>query len=167
MTPRAALARLCAAAALALALDQGSKRLVLDGLDLADRYRIEVVPGLFTLKMGWNTGVNFGLLASDADFTRWFLIALAIAVSAVVAVWAIRRRSGAFVLGAGALIGGALGNAIDRALYGAVADFLNVTCCGLNNPYAFNVADVAIFLGALTLAFAPAPETRTEAPRRG
>ena len=45
------------------------------------------------------------------------------------------------------VIGGALGNAIDRLLYGAVADFINITCCGLRNPYSFNLADVFIFIG--------------------
>jgi signal peptidase II len=52
---------------------------------------------------------------------------------------------------AGLLIGGALGNVVDRVLYGAVADFLNMSCCGIDNPFAFNVADVAIFVGAIGL----------------
>jgi len=51
-------------------------------------------------------------------------------------------------LGAGLVVGGAIGNALDRVIYGAVADFLNMSCCGLNNPYVFNVADIAIFAGA-------------------
>ena len=54
------------------------------------------------------------------------------------------------------LIGGALGNVVDRVLYGAVADFLNMSCCGINNPYAFNVADIAIFIGAAALILLPA-----------
>jgi signal peptidase II len=54
-------------------------------------------------------------------------------------------------LGRGLLVGGALGNVIDRIAYGAVADFLNMSCCGIENPYAFNVADIAIFAGALGL----------------
>jgi signal peptidase II len=49
------------------------------------------------------------------------------------------------------LVGGALGNVIDRIVYGAVADFLNISCCGIENPYAFNVADIAIFAGAIGL----------------
>ena len=49
------------------------------------------------------------------------------------------------------LIGGALGNVIDRIVYGAVADFLNMSCCGFDNPFAFNVADIAIFIGAFGL----------------
>jgi signal peptidase II len=54
---------------------------------------------------------------------------------------------------AGLLIGGALGNVVDRVLYGAVADFLNMSCCGIENPYTFNVADIAIFAGAIGLIF--------------
>jgi signal peptidase II len=56
------------------------------------------------------------------------------------------------LIAAGAIVGGALGNALDRAIYGAVADFLNMSCCGIANPYAFNVADIGIFAGAITLA---------------
>jgi signal peptidase II len=48
-------------------------------------------------------------------------------------------------------VGGALGNVVDRLAYGAVADFLNMSCCGIDNPYAFNVADIAIFFGAVGL----------------
>jgi signal peptidase II len=56
-------------------------------------------------------------------------------------------------LAGGLLLGGAIGNVIDRLLYGAVADFLNMSCCGFTNPYAFNVADISIFAGAVGLAF--------------
>ncbi len=52
---------------------------------------------------------------------------------------------------AGLIVGGAIGNALDRVIFGAVADFLNMSCCGINNPYAFNVADIAIFFGAFGL----------------
>ena len=48
-------------------------------------------------------------------------------------------------------MGGALGNVVDRVLHGAVADFLNMSCCGINNPYAFNIADISIFIGAIGL----------------
>jgi signal peptidase II len=53
------------------------------------------------------------------------------------------------------LLGGALGNVVDRLIYGAVADFLNMSCCGIDNPYAFNVADIAVFAGAIGLVLAP------------
>lgn len=138
-------------------LDQGTKWLVVEELGLMHRLRIDVWPGVLTFVMAWNRGINFGVLASDSPAQALMLAGLALAISIGVAVWAVRRNEGWFTLGAGLLIGGALGNAVDRVRYGAVADFLNVTCCGIVNPYAFNVADIAIFAGALTLAFAPSP----------
>lgn len=152
--------RLAAVAGATFALDQATKLIVVEGMGLAERLRIDVLPGVFTLKMGWNRGINFGLLAHGSEAARLGLVALAVAVSCAVAAWALRRAEPWFALGAGLVIGGALGNAVDRLRYGAVADFLNVTCCGIVNPFAFNVADVAIFAGAAVIAFAPAPETQ-------
>ena len=102
--------------------------------------------------MAWNRGVNFGLMAGG-ESTRWLLVALALGISVWVAVWLTGPGPGAGRRSrAGCSIGGALGNTVDRVLYGAVADFLNMSCCGIENPYAFNVADIAIFLGAVGLA---------------
>ncbi len=140
------------AAAGTFALDQASKVAVVHGLNLIERGVIEVVPPLLTFRMAWNQGINFGLFSGEADLTRWGLIALAIGISIWVYVWVQRNHPGKGAqISAGLLIGGAMGNVIDRILYGAVADFLNMTCCGIENPYAFNVADVAIFAGALGL----------------
>ena len=68
-----------------------------------------------------------------------------------VVLWWIRREPGGIwqKIAAGLLIGGAMGNVVDRLVYGAVADFLNMSCCGIDNPYAFNVADIAVFAGAV------------------
>ncbi len=133
-------------------LDQVSKLAVVFGLDLINRGVIEVFPPYLTFRMAWNRGVNFGLFSTNTDIMRWLLIAVAIAIS--VWVWTWIRREGASTpaqISAGLLIGGAIGNVIDRVVYGAVADFLNVSCCGIENPYAFNVADIAIFAGAFGL----------------
>ena len=101
----------------------------------------------------WNYGINFGLFAQDSDVTRWVLVGLSCAVSAFVVGWAYRQQLDLWArLCAGLLIGGALGNALDRVIHGAVVDFLNMSCCGINNPYAFNVADITIFAGAFGLA---------------
>jgi signal peptidase II len=133
-------------------VDQLSKLAVVWGLDLASRGDIDVIPPFLNFRMAWNQGVNFGLLSHDAEFMRWVLIAVALAISAWVWIW-VRRDDPAprVQLLAGLLIGGALGNVVDRVLYGAVADFLNMSCCGIENPFAFNVADVAIFVGAIGL----------------
>lgn len=134
------------------ALDQLSKWAVVHGLGLVDLGRIEVWPPYLVFQMAWNQGVNFGLFANDAALMRWVLIAVALAISAYVLIWVWREnvsRSGQ--IAGGILVGGALGNVVDRVIYGAVADFLNMSCCGIFNPFSFNVADIAIFVGAFGL----------------
>ena len=85
------------------------------------------------------------------------LIAVALVISGAVLWWVHHEPAGRWQkIAAGLLVGGALGNVIDRLIYGAVADFLNMSCCGINNPYAFNVADIAVFVGAFGLVLLPA-----------
>lgn len=133
-------------------IDQLSKLAVVHGLDLVNRHEIDVLPPLLNFRMAWNYGVNFGLLSHGSDLARWGLVVLALAISAWVVWWMRRERGNIWAeLSGGLLVGGALGNVIDRIAYGAVADFLNMSCCGIENPYAFNVADIAIFVGALGL----------------
>lgn len=135
-----------------LITDQALKWFIVVGLNLREVLYIEVLPPWLTLTMAWNRGVNFGLFASDSDVMRWVLIALALFISAWVWLWVRREGAGRMLqVATGLLVGGALGNVIDRLVWGAVADFLNVTCCGIRNPYAFNVADIAIFAGAFGL----------------
>jgi len=133
-------------------LDQASKYLVVHILNLRNLGEIDVLPPLLNLRMAWNYGVNFGLMSSGSDLTRWVLIAVALLISGAVLRWVYRDPPGLIgMISAGLLVGGALGNVVDRLLYGAVADFLNMSCCGISNPYAFNVADIAIFVGAFGL----------------
>ncbi|THD73997.1 signal peptidase II [Thalassobius vesicularis] len=133
-------------------LDQASKYLVVHILNLRVRGEIDVIPPILNLRMAWNEGVNFGLFASGSDVVRWGLIVLALVIVAAVLWWVNSDPQGRWgMLSAGLLIGGALGNVVDRLLYGAVADFLNMSCCGISNPYAFNIADIAIFVGAFGL----------------
>ena len=135
-----------------LALDQFTKWAVVFGLDLVHRGEIDVFPPYLVFRMAWNYGMNFGLMAQGSDLGRAVLIGVALVISVWVWVWVKREKSGPHAeIAAGLLIGGALGNVIDRILYGAVADFLNMSCCGIDNPFAFNVADVAIFFGAVGL----------------
>ncbi|VAV94531.1 Lipoprotein signal peptidase [hydrothermal vent metagenome] len=131
-----------------LLTDQLLKYLILHVLDLVRGREIDVLPPWLNLRMGWNTGVNFGLFSSN----RWVLIAIALIIIAVI-LWWIKREPGGLwqKISAGLLIGGALGNVADRLIYGAVADFLNMSCCGINNPFVFNTADIAVFAGALGL----------------
>jgi signal peptidase II len=136
------------------ALDQGSKYGVLYGLNLIEVWHIEVLPPLLNFHLGWNTGINFGLFGGGPEIMRWVLIGIAAVIVGWLLYWA---RTGLTrpiaLIAAGSVIGGALGNSLDRAIHGAVIDFLNMSCCGISNPFAFNVADVGIFAGAFGLIF--------------
>lgn len=133
-------------------LDQASKYYVVHYLNLKEVLRIDVLPPVLNLRMAWNYGINFGLFSQDSPMTRWILISIALAITVGVLIWMSRSASNRWQeISAGVLVGGALGNVIDRFLYGAVADFLNMSCCGINNPFAFNVADIAVFAGAIGL----------------
>lgn len=163
------LGRAALVAALVFALDRASKVFVLGPMELRQRGVIDVADPWLKFVMVWNEGINFGLFDFGAA-GRWVLIALALAIVAALAFWVRRTTGWAAAIGAGAVIGGALGNVWDRLQFGAVADFLNVSCCGIRNPFAFNVADTAIFAGvAVLILFArgPAPDRdQTGATRR-
>ena len=151
----------------AFAIDQISKYVVIHMMDLSRIRVIDVLPPLLTFRYGENRGINFGLLSNGAEASRILLIVLALVICAVVLVWVRRSPMRPVALvSAGMLVGGALANVVDRVLYGYVLDFLNTSCCGLNNPFVFNIADIFIFAGALGLviftgdAKKPAPGTR-------
>ena len=133
-------------------IDQFSKYYVLHWLKLDQVRYIDVMAPFLTFRMAWNKGVNFGL-GAGYDM-RWVLIGVAFAISigAILWLWKAGGSRNTMIAG-GLLIGGAMGNVVDRVIYGAVADFLNMSCCGIENPYAFNVADISIFAGAIGLAF--------------
>ena len=98
-----------------LVADQLSKWTVVEAMDLRSLGRIDVFPHFLTFRMAWNEGVNFGLLSNGADITRWFLIALAAVISVWVWLWVRKPGHGlAARAAAGFLIGGAIGNVIDR-----------------------------------------------------
>jgi len=155
MNDRGAMRRVLGIAAVVFVLDQITKVWIVFGLDLATRGAIDVLPPYLNLRMAWNAGINFGLFAGG-EATRIILILVALAIVVWVLVWVRRDPPGRVGrIAAGALVGGALGNVVDRVLYGAVADFLNMSCCGYDNPYAFNVADIAIFAGIAGLVVLP------------
>jgi signal peptidase II len=137
-------------AAVIFVLDQLTKWIVLVPVNLDERLSVDVLPPVLNLRMAWNAGINFGLIDGAS---RWVLIAIALLITGWVMWWMAREPRPMARISAGFLIGGALGNVIDRVLYGAVADFLNMSCCGIENPYSFNVADISIFIGAIGLIF--------------
>ena len=149
---RAAVITLGTALAAAFA-DLFSKWAVITGLDLQNRLAIDVLPPVLNFRMGWNEGINFGLFSQAPEIMRWALILFAVGVAVGVSVWAIRQTGTLLHISAGLLAGGAIGNAWDRFAYGAVRDFLNMSCCGINNPFVFNVADIAVFAGVIGLIY--------------
>lgn len=165
-TPSTVLFRCLLVAVLVFGLDRLSKVWVVEVLDLRGRLHIPVLDPWLNLTMAWNRGINFGLFDLGAG-GRWPLVALALVIVLVLVLWVRRSRGWVPALGVGAIVGGALGNVWDRLQYGAVADFLNVSCCGIRNPFAFNVADAAIFGGAMVLVLfsrAPPHATGRDAP---
>ena len=134
-----------------LTLDQITKYLVVFFMNLIERGQMSVWPGFIHFHMAWNSGINFGLFSNNGLAARWILIVIALGICGVVTYWMRRETRSIALISAGMVIGGALGNVVDRILHGSVADFLNITCCGLHNPFAFNVADIAIFAGLLGL----------------
>ncbi|MEL6478587.1 MAG: signal peptidase II [Pseudomonadota bacterium] len=145
-------ARLLAITALAIfALDRISKIWIVEVMDLERLLRIEVFPPFLVLQMAWNQGINFGIPLGGP----LLLAGLAVTISVVLVWWVLRRGRRVLVISAGVVVGGALGNAFDRLYYSqaAVADFLNMSCCGIDNPFSFNVADIAIFMGAVVIAW--------------
>ncbi|MGJ8585677.1 MAG: signal peptidase II [Marinosulfonomonas sp.] len=143
-------------------IDQLSKYFVVHVLNLITLRSIDVLPPFLNFRMAWNRGINFGLLSDDAELAKWALIAVSLIISTLVVLWVRRDGGGPMVqASAGLLIGGAMGNVLDRVIYGAVADFLNMSCCGISNPFAFNIADVAIFAGAIGLIVFTGPKKAT------
>jgi len=131
--------------------DQALKWWVLQVYDLPDRVSAPVV-GPFWLSMVWNRGVSFGFLNLGADwtrYTRWALSIFSVAVALALAVWVRKVERPILALAGGLIMGGAIGNVIDRLRIGAVADFLDFS--RLWFPWVFNIADSAITVGALLL----------------
>lgn len=135
--------------ALIIVLDQASKWLMSAWLDL---YQSVVVLPFFNLTLAHNSGAAFSFLANAGGWQRWFFIVLALTVSLVLLIWLSRLKANARMEAAALslIMGGALGNVIDRFIHGYVVDFLDFHAAGYHWP-AFNVADMAIFIGAALL----------------
>ncbi|HKO70277.1 MAG TPA: signal peptidase II [Bradyrhizobium sp.] len=143
------------AALVVLVLDQATKLWLLFVFDIGRRGAVEVTP-FFDLVLAWNVGISFGWLQSENQLAQIALMAIkAIAVIAL-AIWMARSRTLIATVALGLIIGGAIGNAIDRFAYGAVVDFvlLHVQLGGKTfNWYVFNLADVAIVAGVAALLY--------------
>jgi signal peptidase II len=132
-----------------IVLDQVSKWAMLNIVDIASRPPIEVTP-FFRLVMVWNQGVSFGMLNHPTEFMPWLLVIMAVVIALVLLRLGLKSELWLERIGYGMVIGGALGNVIDRLRFRAVADFFYFHLNDLGWP-AFNVADAAICVGVIIL----------------
>lgn len=135
-------------AAVIVGIDQASKWWILEKVMMPPRV-IEVT-SFFNLVMTWNRGVSFGLFNNDSPYNPLILSAVALVICGLLIIWLARAYRPVLAYGLGAIIGGAIGNLIDRVRFGAVADFLDFHLWGYHWP-AFNVADAAITIGVTVL----------------
>ena len=146
MTPfRSGLAALLAT----LVLDQASKLWLYFGTDLVLTQPWRLAP-FADFVVVWNRGVSYGLFQQEGGLGRWLLVGISLAAAIGLSVWMYRAGSRLLAVALGLIVGGALGNAIDRAAYGAVFDFVHLHA-GTWSWYVFNVADAAIVAGVVGL----------------
>lgn len=131
-------------------LDQLSKWWIVEQVMQTPR-AVEVTP-FFNLVMGWNRGVSFGLFNQESPYNVWVLTAVALIIVIALLFWLRKAEKALVVVAIGMIVGGALGNVIDRIRFGAVADFLDFHAFGYHWP-AFNIADSGITVGAGLLVF--------------
>jgi len=143
------------AALATLVADQGSKLWLLNGFDLARKGVVKVTP-FFDLVLAWNIGISFGWLQNDTQSTQIALMAVKVVAVIALAIWMARSQTRLATVALGLIIGGAIGNGIDRLAYGAVVDFalFHIEIGGNTyNWYVFNLADVAIVAGVAALLY--------------
>jgi signal peptidase II len=150
------------AAAITLLADQASKLWLLHVFDIGHRGMVRVTP-FFDLVLAWNTGISYGWLQNMGTTGQTLLMAGKAVAIVLLAIWMARSQTRLAVIGLGLIIGGAIGNAIDRIAYGAVVDFalFHIEIAGKTYSwYVFNLADAAIVAGVAALLydslFAPA-----------
>jgi signal peptidase II len=139
-------------AVLTLAADQASKNFLLYGLnfkELGPAARVEIAP-FFDLVLVWNRGISYGLFQAGSIWGTIALTVFSLAAVGLLAFWLSRAERQILALGLGFVIGGAIGNVVDRVLYGAVVDFFHFYAFG-RDWYVFNVADAAITVGVVFL----------------
>ncbi len=142
-------------AATAAVVDQATKLWLIFAADLGGRGMVRLTPFL-DLVLTWNTGISYGLFPQEGPFGQWALLALKAIAAVLLWMWLARATSRLTAVSLGLIVGGAIGNAIDRVAYGAVADFVlfHITTDTFNfNWYVFNLADVAIVAGVVGLLY--------------
>jgi signal peptidase II len=145
--------------------DQATKLLVLRGLELRLGERLELTPFL-DFVLTYNRGISYGLFQQDSESGRWLLVALSVAAAALFTFWMTRTHSRLVAVSLALLNGGAVGNALDRMVYGAVVDFVSLHALGWH-WYVFNLADTAIVAGVLGLLYDAIVVGVTKSPPSG
>ncbi len=138
-------------AAIAFLIDQGHKWWMLEVFNIAERGLVTVTPFL-DLVLLWNKGISYGLFPQDSTAGQLVLLAVKLVIVVVLLVWLTRATQALVAVAVGLVIGGALGNALDRIVHGAVADFFSFHAWGFH-WYVFNLADVAIVAGVALLLY--------------
>ena len=131
-------------------LDQLTKWLMIGPLQLQSVGQIELLP-IFNLTWTENYGISLGLLTASSDSARWMLVALTSAIAIGVAVWMVREKERGDQLALGMVLGGALGNILDRIRFGYVVDFADLHFGEFRPFLIFNVGDAAISIGVVIL----------------
>lgn len=131
-----------------IVLDQLTKFWMLEGLSLREVGQVPVLPPILNFSYVENTGVSFGLFGGGG--ARWLLAVFSIVVAGALAWWVTQAKRPMLATAIGLVIGGAIGNAIDRVRFGYVVDFVDVSGIGFF-PWVFNVADSAITVGMILL----------------
>ena len=150
-------------AAIIFALDQLTKWIVAGPLDLQAIRQIEILP-IFNLTWTENNGISLGLLNAETEVGRWMLVALTGAIAIGVAFWIGREKQRGDQVALGMVLGGALGNILDRIRFGYVVDFADLHFGDFRPFLVFNVADAAISIGVVILLLR-AFMTRNERPK--
>ena len=157
------------AAALLLAADQASKWWILEVLRLPELRSVPLLaagPFGLDLTMVWNRGVTFGLLSGDGPLNHLVLALLAAGIALFLLRWMARAETRLVAAALGAVVGGAIGNVVDRLRFGAVVDFVDAHAWDWH-WYVFNLADAAIVLGVVALVadalFRPSPKAKESA----
>jgi len=138
-------------ALITLTLDQASKYWMLYIYDMPARGKVYITP-FFDLVMVWNKGISYGLFQQNTAAGRYILLGITLTAIVALVIWLSRAHGALLALALGSIIGGALGNALDRWIYGAVADFFSAHAFGFY-WYIFNLADTAIVAGVAMLLY--------------
>jgi signal peptidase II len=154
------------AALFVCAIDQLVKLWLIFAFDLGGKGFVRLAP-ILDLVLVWNTGISYGLFQQESDLGRWVLLGFKVAAVILLTIWLFRASSRLTAVSLGLIIGGAVGNAIDRLAYGAVADFVLfhiTTQTWQFRWYVFNVADAAIVAGVIGLLYDSLRGSAAKAP---